>query len=312
MLQQPLLPLTPNGAPPLLSLSHATLPTADRGEAGDVRFHRTRARRAFRKSDSEDSSRPSRRSVRALEPYRGAEHPLFSTAASLRRGRRILVRTGLASILRDEIAAGSLTAAGSSPIEIGGASEPYPSAEARFELSRSLLEVLAEARGLELWLTTRSPLLLRDQDLLRTLDLRHSVTVTVPISTSDPSLAARLEPGVADARARLAMVERLASDGIATRVLCSPILPGINSSADELGPLFAAASRAGAFDVTGDTHALRRGNRRQLLRWLQESFPSRVESVRRRLEASGPRAALGTLERLRLAHGFPALRSGRG
>ncbi len=201
---------------------------------------------------------------------------------------------------------------GSGPIEIGAAFDPYPSVESRFALTRSVLEVLCEARGLELSLTTRSPLVLRDQDLLRQLDLSHTVTVHVPIATLDTRLANRIEPGASDPRSRLDIVRCLAADGIATKILCDPVLPGINSSADELDPLFAAAKRSGAIDVLGILRGKSLAERRRLLAWLAENYPNHLDRVPRKLEVAEGAVVLGTLKRLRLAYGFPSLRTGRG
>ena len=53
------------------------------------------------------------------------------------------------------------------PIAIGTATDPYQPAERRFQLTRAILERLAEWRGLQISLTTKSDLLLSDLALLR-------------------------------------------------------------------------------------------------------------------------------------------------
>jgi hypothetical protein len=111
--------------------------------------------------------------------------------------------------------------------------------------------------GLEISILTRSPLLLRDLDLLADLDQRHAVTVAVLIPAADPRLARRLErtgpanpPGSpASLDDRFELVHTLASHGIATEVLCTPIEPGLNNSVAVLRALFDRAHQAGAFDV---------------------------------------------------------------
>ncbi|MFQ5525479.1 MAG: radical SAM protein [Thermoanaerobaculia bacterium] len=307
MLHQTALSLTPyaTSSPPIFGEAPNGAPTC----AARTHFYRTRARKAFRRSERGLLAGEKTRSVRVLEPYRGSEWPLVGTAGSLRGSRRILVRVGLDDAVRRELVS---DASDSDPIEIGSAWDPYPSAEARFEATRAVLRALCETRGLELHLTTRSPLILRDLDLLRELDLGHSVTVRIPAATLDPRLSRVLEPGTAEPRARLEVVRCLAADGIATEVVCDPVLPGINSSADELDPLFAAARDAGAIDLVGDTRILRPAGRRRLLAWLRRRFPDRVDAVRRSLGTGSPDAVTGTLRRLRLAYGFPMLRSGRG
>jgi DNA repair photolyase len=245
-----------------------------------------------------------------LEPYSGSE---FDSLRRLPRfgvgGRRILVNNDLPATLRRELSRHNPSRLS---ITIGNRFEAYPAAEQRFAITRSILDVLGEATGFELKLTTRSPLVLRDQDLIRRLDMNHSVTVYVPIATLDGQLAAQLEPNAPDPASRLEIVRRLAIDGIAVVVSCSPILPGINNSADELDPLFAAVHQAGALDVIGNIELVSSRNRQRIAAWLDEFAPDRASTVLTLL-ANGSRANhLGTLERLRLAYGFPVLRSGRG
>jgi DNA repair photolyase len=139
--------------------------------------------------------------------------------------------------------------------------------------------------GLAVSITTRSPLILRDLELLTELDRRHAVTVHVTLPTVDPKLADRLEPGAPDPRARLRAVRQLAEEGIDTRVVCTPILAGENDGESILRPLFEEVREAGANDVTASVAHLR-------------------PVVRDRF--------LATFRLLRLEHGFPQGTPGRG
>jgi len=313
MLYQSALPLEPSMASvPSLAAALGGSSTSAAG-VDSIRYRPSRVRTPYRRSDSISFGRERAHPVLALDPYRGSADPFLEDVEGRRRRRTIVVRTGLPQALLQELRRqDSPATARAESIEIGAACDPYPAAEARLGLTRSVLEVLCQARGLVLALTTRSPLVLRDHDLLRQLDLRHSVTVTVPMTTLDARSAAGIEPGTATPGARLEVVRRLAADGITTRVRCTPVLPGINSSADELDPLFAAARQAGAVDVTGDARALWCANRRRLVAWLKRNFPDRLEVISSALGHGDPQAALGTLQRLRLAYGFPVLRAGRG
>src|SRR5436305_11938101 len=96
------------------------------------------------------------------------------------------------------------------PIVLGTAAVPY-SPEAS---SRQLLAALAKTEGLLVSITTRSPLILRDLDLLAELDRRHAVAIQMMVPALDPGLAARLEPLAASPEARLEAVRRLVEEGI--------------------------------------------------------------------------------------------------
>ncbi len=149
--------------------------------------------------------------------------------------------------------------------------------------------------GLDLSILTRSPLVLRDLDLLAELDQRHTVTVGVLIPAVDPALAWRLErgPGPASPPAspdeRFELVRTLAAHGIAVEVVCTPIQPGINNSTAALRAVFDRAHEAGAFDV-------RPAPRHPSIR------PTRVEAQQ----------LLALFHRLRLERGFPRVVAARG
>ena len=139
--------------------------------------------------------------------------------------------------------------------------------------------------GLAVSITTRSPLILRDLELLVELDRRHAVTVHITLPALDPVLASRLEPGAPDPRSRLRAVRQLAEEGIDTRVVCTPILAWENDGEAILRPLFEEVLEAGANDMTASMAHLR-------------------PAVRDRF--------LATFRLLRLEHGFPQGTPGRG
>ena len=163
---------------------------------------------------------------------------------------------------------------------------------------RSLLQALLRVEGLEVAITTRSPRILQDLSLLIELDQRHAVRVDVPLPAIDPELALRIEPREPAPDARLWAVSQLASEGITTRVVVKPVLPGVNDGEDALQALFEAAAEAGAGDIVLDTVPAARA---QLSLW-----PGAKKS------GPGREALLTLFRRLRLEHGFPKTQPGRG
>src|SRR6202030_326220 len=83
--------------------------------------------------------------------------------------RRIFVKRMAAQVLSHTLAR---TPIGSDPIAIGTATDPYQPAEPKYGLTRSMLEVFAQLGGLDLSITTKSALVLRDLDLLRAINSR--------------------------------------------------------------------------------------------------------------------------------------------
>lgn len=128
---------------------------------------------------------------------------------------------------------------------IGTATDPYQPVEGRTELTRKCLMVLAKY-GIRTSVTTRSPLILRDLDLLEQM---CSLTVNISINTLNDRLARRLEPGSPLPSKRLDTVQKLAERGIATSVFIAPILPLLNDDLEGLEALFAASAQRGAESV---------------------------------------------------------------
>ncbi len=260
-----------------------------------------------------------------LNPYRGCElacsycwarrsHGYLGLDA--RRGfeSRIFVKRGARRALERRLKRASL--AGES-IALGTITDPYQPAERRFGVTRSLLEALRTAAGLDLTISTRSPLILRDLDLLAELDRRHTLTVNLTLITADPRLARRIEPDSPDPRARLRALQGLAAEGIAVRLCCAPVLPRIGDTARVVEPLVAAARAAGAFDVAGTPLSLPPAARLRFWPWLRAEFADLVPVYKRlyrrraHLRRRDREAVLADLRRQRLRHGFPVDRPGR-
>ena len=100
--------------------------------------------------------------------------------------------------------------------------DPYQPAEERFGLTRACLEALRESR-FPVRVQTKSARLLRDLDLMRTMD---GLTVTITIATDDERMARLFEPGASPIVERLAALARLHDAGIRTGAFVGPILPG--------------------------------------------------------------------------------------
>ena len=103
---------------------------------------------------------------------------------------------------------------------LSSASDPYQPVEARYGVTRRCLEVLRRNRY-PVSILTRSPLVLRDLDLLKRFEWARvgmSIT-TVPVR--------RFEPGVSPLRRRIDTLRKLSKAGISTWVSLAPVIPGI-------------------------------------------------------------------------------------
>jgi len=172
----------------------------------------------------------------SLNPYMGCAHRCtfcYVRAFELRAdrpsddryGRSIRVKTNVAAVLRRELARDSWDGEG---VAIGAATDPYQPAEGRYRLTRSCLEVLAEAWN-PFSLITRGPMVLRDLDVLQEASERADVSVTFSVPTLDERVWRTTEPGTAHPRQRLRVLKRLAEADIHVGVAIAPILPRVGA-----------------------------------------------------------------------------------
>jgi DNA repair photolyase len=106
---------------------------------------------------------------------------------------------------------------------VGAYCDVYPSPEARLQVTRRALEVLAE-RDLGFRLVTKGTTVVRDAALFA-----HSHTlVQISVCALDDEWRSRFEPGAPSADARLAALHELAAMGVTTALQASPWIPGVS------------------------------------------------------------------------------------
>jgi DNA repair photolyase len=166
-------------------------------------------------------------------------------------------------------------------VAIGTATDPYQPAEARFEVTRRVLEAARAVPGLQLSITTKSPLVTRDAGLLRDISAASEVTVNISITTADAALARRLEPRAPRPDLRFAAMRALADAGVSARLFVMPILPLLTDDETNLRSLLVAARDAGAVGAESNVLFLRPGTREIFLEFLAIDFPRLVPEYER-------------------------------
>ncbi|RPJ38067.1 MAG: hypothetical protein EHM35_05385, partial [Planctomycetaceae bacterium] len=134
----------------------------------------------------------------------------------------------------------------------------YQPAEKKLEVSRRMLEVCLEL-GFPVSVLERSPLVLRDLDLLKEINQRApSVVFFSTISAPDSPTYERvrqmenLAPRIATGRKRYAAMERVAKAGIQTGISIMPILLGLCDTDENLeATIRCTANHGGRFVITG-------------------------------------------------------------
>jgi DNA repair photolyase len=165
-------------------------------------------------------------------------------------------------------------------IGIGTATDPYQPAERRYQATRSVLEVLAGYTDIPVSITTKSPLVTRDIDVLKRIAECAEVVVHMSLITADRELARRLEPRAPTPEARLRAVERLRKAGIDAGFFIMPVLPGITDVPEGLDILVKRMADTGATHIAANALHLRATARRQYLPFIEAEFPELASRYR--------------------------------
>jgi DNA repair photolyase len=224
-----------------------------------------------------------------LNPYRGCEfgckycyarytHEFMELRDGLDFERKIFAKVNAPELLRAELARARDRGQG---IALGTATDPYQPAEKQFEITRRMLEVFADFEGLNFSIITKSVLILRDLDLLKSIARRNRFSVHMTVTTTSARLARLLEPKAPPPARRLDAVKQLAASGIVTGVNLMPIIPGITDSAEALEDVARRAAGAGAVSLYGNVLFLMPSAMSFFMPFLKAEFPELAGRYRR-------------------------------
>ncbi len=224
----------------------------------------------------------------SINPYRGCEHgciycyarpshSYLNLSPGLDFETRIVAKVNAAERLREALSARSYTPA---QLNIGSVTDAYQPAERRLRITRSVIEVLAEAQH-PFSIITKSGLVERDIDLIAPMAAQRLAAVYVSITTLDGELARKLEPRAASPQRRLRTMETLARAGIPVGVSVSPVIPFLNEP--ELEHILEAARNAGASSAFSIVLRLPWEVNPLFQRWLEEHVPERAARIMARV-----------------------------
>jgi DNA repair photolyase len=178
--------------------------------------------------------------------------------------RKIVVKVNAVDVLRTELASPKWAR---EQVAMGTNTDPYQRAEAKFRLTRGIVEALADA-DTPFSILTKSPLVTRDLDLLRAAARKVHVSVSFSIGTLDEDVWRASEPGAPHPRRRIDAMRAMAEAGIETGALVAPILPGLSDSRAQIEEVVAAIHAAGGRVIGSTVLYLRGATREHYLGWL--------------------------------------------
>ena len=168
-----------------------------------------------------------------VNPYVGCEHACtYCYAHFMKRftghkepwGEFVDVRVNAPELLERDLAR-----ARPGRVWLSGVCDAYQPLEEKYGLARKCLAILVRA-GRPITVQTKSPLVLRDLDLLQGT---ANLEVGLSLATADDNIREIFEPGAPPIAARIAALDKLHRAGIRTYAMIAPLLP----NADDLGIL---------------------------------------------------------------------------
>jgi DNA repair photolyase len=126
-------------------------------------------------------------------------------------------------------------------ISVGDWQQPV---ESRYLLSRGMLEVVLDS-GFPLFIVERSPLVIRDLDLLVQINRRSWVGILFSISSLDQCLKRAFEPHSPGIKRRLKAMETLALSGITVGTSMMPVFPFVGDDDSGIEDLILATKDHG-------------------------------------------------------------------
>ncbi len=159
-------------------------------------------------------------------------------------------------------------------IGTGSMCDPYIPLEKELCLMRRCLEII-DRYGFGVTPQTKSDLILRDIDLLASINKKAKAVVQMTLTTADDELCRKIEPAVCPTSRRFEVLCACRDAGIPTVVWFSPLLPFINDTKENVEGIIDYCTRAGVKAILcfGMGLTLREGSRDYFYKALDRHFP---------------------------------------
>lgn len=221
---------------------------------------------------------------RSINAYRGCEHGCIYCYArpthayhdlspGLDFETKLFAKPNAARLLRETLAKPGYRPA---PIAMGTNTDPYQPIEARYRITRQVLEVCLETSH-PVTITTKSARVLEDMDLLVALARQKLVAVSISVTSADAALSRLLEPRASSPAKRLDALGKLAEHGIPAHVSVAPVIPSITDQFIET--ILSEAAKRGVRSASWIVVRLPHEVAPLFREWLDVHFPDRAGKV---------------------------------
>lgn len=221
---------------------------------------------------------------RSINPYRGCEHgciycfarPTHSymgLSAGLDFEAKLFAKPDAPRLLERELSKPGYKV---KPIAIGTNTDPYQPIEREWRIMRQVLEVLDKANH-PVVIVTKSALILRDIDILKSMAERGLAKVGISVTTLDRKLARTMEPRASTPAKRLEAIKVLSEAGIPVAIMMAPVIPALNDH--EIERILDSGKAAGATEASYVLLRLPLEVSPLFRDWLLQNYPDRYRHV---------------------------------
>jgi DNA repair photolyase len=228
----------------------------------------------------------------AVNPYFGCEHACIYCYATFMLkfreapgpwGSFVGIKENAPEVLAREVARRK-----PGSVMFGSVCDAYQPVEARCGVTRACLKAFVGARGFDVGILTKSDLVVRDVDVLKSIE---GARVGFTLTTLDDGLAGVFEPGAPPPRSRLEAMREISRAGIPVWGFLGPVLPTFSDSEETLRAILGAMRDAGAAHALVDTLNLYPRVAGSVLAVIARRFPDRLAAYKALRVDSGDYAA---------------------
>lgn len=164
-------------------------------------------------------------------------------------------------------------------INIGGVTDSYQPAEAKYKLMPEILKLLVKYRTPAI-ISTKSNLILRDFNLIEELSRITYINVATTITTMDEAIRAKIEPDGASSLERFEVLKAFGKTNASTGLHLMPIIPYLTDDEHNFARMFERAAQCNVHYVLSGTLYLRGGTRKCFMEFVQKEFPEAYKKMK--------------------------------
>jgi DNA repair photolyase len=155
----------------------------------------------------------------------------------------------------------------------GGVGDGYQPVEKKYELSRQALEVIQE-HNFPVHILTKSTLVQRDVDIIRSINKKSRAIVSFSISSADDGISAVFEPGVPPPSERFETLQFFKNQGIPCGLFLLPVIPFITDTVEMIDASVRTAAKIGIDFIIFGGMTIKRGRQEDyFLQVLKNHYP---------------------------------------